>query len=183
MQILKTIGLITMVVGVVLAIGLVGGGFSLMMSKDPANSSEGTIQGPGGLVELGKGTHMLWYKGDVSEPIWVEGPENLTISVDKDSGDTSYGDIYLYGTFETETSEEYAVVYTGDGDIYITEEFSKGTYTGMIIAGAAAGALILITGIVLFFVGNKKQRESDLAGFFHQPQQPPAQPPAAPPQQ
>jgi hypothetical protein len=183
MQLLKTIGLIMMIVGIVLGIGLLGGGLSLMMSKDPANSNEGTVQGPGGLVELGEGTHMIWYKGDVTGPITVEGPGNITIPVKEEADPASYGDIHLFGTFETETSGEYAVVYVGDGDIYVTEEFSKGTYMGIIIGGAVAGALILIVGIVLFIIGSKKQKESDLAGFFHQPRQPPAQPPAPPPQQ
>jgi len=165
MQILKTIGLVMMIVGVVLAVGLIGGGASLMLSNDPANTNEGIVQGPGGLVELGEGAHMIWYKGDVTGPIIVEGPGNITITVEED-GDTSYGDIYLYGSFETKTSGEHAVVYTGDGDIYVTEEFSKGTYTSMMIGGGVAGALILIVGIVLFFIGTKKQRESDMVGFF-----------------
>jgi uncharacterized membrane protein len=173
MKKMTIIGLVLIAVGFLIGAGLFGFGIATMYSKDPENSNEGTILSSGDVLDLKKGTYLVWYDEEVAGQIIVRSPDGSSTTVKETSDPENYGDIQLYGELKIEESGEQRFEYTSNGDLYITEEFSKSTYTGMMWMGAIAGILIILIGIVLIVVGKLRQKKSDHSSFFQEAPAPP----------
>lgn len=168
MRRMTIIGILLIVAGIVIGVGLFGGGISLQISKDPETSNEGIITSSGGTIELDSGTHQIWIKDDVTGPINIRGPKNVTYTVEKSSEEEEYDDISLYGKFDAKESGEYRFEYAGTGDLYLTEDFSMGTFMTMMISGIIAGIIVILIGSVLIFIGIKRQMALDQSSFFQE---------------
>jgi hypothetical protein len=182
MKKMTIIGLALIAVGFLIGVALIGFGYTMMLSKDPANENVSVIISPGDEAEdLRKGNYLLWIEGDVTGPIVVRGPDGMNLTIEESSDSVSYGDIELYGEVEAKETGNYRFEYmdpTSSSKLYITEEFSKGTYTTLIFGGGGAGVLIMLIGVILIVVGRLRQKKDDKSSFFHE-----APPPGAPPQQ
>ncbi|MBN1539556.1 MAG: hypothetical protein JW939_05380 [Candidatus Thermoplasmatota archaeon] len=159
-------GIVLLIVGVVAAVGLIGGGLALRSTKDPESSNDGIITSSGGVAELGTGTYQIWMKDSVSGPMMVRAPDNDTFSVERSSDDVEFGDLSLWGKFKADERGEYRFEYVGTGDLYITEEIPLGTYSGMVYIGGIGGLLMIIIGIVLIVIGTVRQKKMDQESFF-----------------
>ena len=168
MRRMTIIGIALVIVGILLGIGLAGGGFAWMASKDPESSNLEVITGPGDIADPGPGTYQIWTKDSISGEITVTRPGGETVIVERTSDDVTFGDFTLFGKFKISEDGNHSFLYQGTGDLYITEDFSLGTYYGMIYAGIIGGITLLLAGIVLIVVGIKRQRAIDHSGFFHE---------------
>lgn len=168
MRRMTIIGILLIVAGLVIGVGLISGGIAWKSSKDPASSNEKIITSSGGELELGSGTHLIWIKDDVSGPITVIGPNNVTYTIERSSETAEYGDISLWGEFEAETAGGYRFEYIGTGDLYITEDFSMGPFSVMMFGGGGAGLLVLVIGVILLIVGIIRQKSMDQSSFFQE---------------
>lgn len=177
MKKMTIIGIVIIAVGFILGAGLFGGGITLLYSKDPANENVTEITTNGGdAKDLKKGDYLVWYEGDIRD-ITVRGPDGLVEAVEVSSDTVEYDDIQLYGKMKAKETGDHRFEYAGQGKLYITEEFTVGTYKLMMYGGGGAGILIMLIGIVLIVFGKLRQKKSDHSSFF---QEIPAQPGPAP---
>ncbi|MGA1793837.1 MAG: hypothetical protein ACMUHM_07800 [Thermoplasmatota archaeon] len=168
MRRMTIIGIVLVVVGIVIGIGLGGFGIALKASSDPKSSNEGIITSSGGVAELSSGKYQIWVTADVNAPVIARGPNNVTFTVKQGSDEVEYDDLNLWGKFDVDEGGEYRFEFNGTGDMYITDDFSLGTYSFMTYGGGGLGVVLLLAGIVLIIVGRKRQEALDHSGFFHE---------------
>jgi hypothetical protein len=168
MKKMTIIGLVLIAAGFLFGAGLFGYGIATMFTMDPANSNEGTIISNGDTLDLGEGTYLVWSEEEVTGQMIVISPGGSSTVVKKTSDPEKYGDVELYGELKIGESGDQRFEYTSSGKLYITEEFSKSTYTGMMWIGAIVGILIISIGIVLIVFGKIRQKKSDQSSFFQE---------------
>ena len=146
-------GALLLVIGIIGGIALFVGGFTSMLSQDPASNYECKITQSGSTMDLGRGDYEIWYDGWGPSSITIEGPNHQNIDIEIPNVDASINNRHWYGSFEIKSAGIYTITYQGSCTIYVTEPISMGLSFGIVFGGCCAGIFITIIGVVLLILG------------------------------